>query len=331
MARKEPTNLMQKAAIALFPDSEAERSEFLDALLCPVPRGNAIIWTSDERTDELKCAPRAELPRWIPENIDLLMPDEKPGKTDAYRNGLLYSLDYSSVLTGSALLQLQDKTGPNAAVLDACAAPGGKSILCSTLLRPGLLLSNEVEGKRLGMLRHNLNRCQIPNAFTQRMPVHELAALAERSFDLCLADAPCSGQSLLAKGQENPGCFHPSIIKGNARRQRNILAPCAETVAPGGFLFYSTCTFARRENEGVIEKFLSDHPDFTPITVPHLAEMESKLADFPAYRIYPHRSLGAGGFVCLLQRENALHDRAPVPAELLAYPVSASKPDDSAE
>lgn len=322
---------MQKAAIALFPDSEAEQSEFLDALLSPAPGGNAVIWTSSQRTEDLKTLPREGLPSWLPDEIDLLHAEVKAGKTRAYRDGLLYSLDFSSVLTGSALLALKGKIGPSPKVLDACAAPGGKSILCSVLLRPGLILSNEVEGKRLGMLRHNLTRCRIPHAYTHRMPVHELAAEARHAFDLCLVDAPCSGQSLLAKGREVQGCFHPSIIKGNARRQRRILASCSETVRPGGFLFYSTCTFSRRENEGTIEKFLAGQPDFTPVGVPHLEEMQSSLSQFPSYRIYPHRSNGAGGFVCLLKRSEKEFEAPAIPGDLLAYPVPPPNSIDSPE
>lgn len=322
---------MQKTAIALFPDAESEQIEFLDSLLSPTPKGNAVIWTSGERTDELKLQPREGLPSWLPGEIDLLEPEEKAGKSRAYRDGLLYSLDYSSVLTASALLALSDQIDSSSTVLDACAAPGGKSILCSTLLKPGLLLSNEVEGKRLGMLRHNLTRCRIPNAYTQRMPVHELAEQTRHAFDLCLVDAPCSGQSLLAKGQDVQGCFHPSIVKGNARRQRKILSACSETVRPGGFLFYSTCTFSQRENEGAIEKFLTDHPDFAPLEVPHLAEYRSTLSEFPSYRIYPHRSNGAGGFVCLLQRSSRESEIGSIPDALLAYPVAPPSSIDSPE
>ncbi|PAW64935.1 MAG: hypothetical protein B9S36_01265 [Verrucomicrobiia bacterium Tous-C2TDCM] len=326
----EATNLMKKAAAALFPESGEEQASFLRALLAPGPRGNAIVWTVKPRHGEIETLPRKELPPWLPDFIEVVAPGVKVGLSEAYRTGDVYPLDFSSVLTGSALLAARDSLPNEARVLDLCAAPGGKSILASTWLQPGLILANEVEGRRLGPLRHNLSRCRIAAAHTQRLDPEEIARLAPGAFDLCLVDAPCSGQSLLAKGIENLGCFHPSTVKGNARRQARILASATTTVAPGGFLLYTTCTFSLRENEGAIEKLLDSHPDFAPVEVPHLASLRSALATFPAYRVYPHRSPGAGGFAALLRRdgEPGPGTRPPLSKPLLDYPVIGPASDD---
>ena len=326
----EATNLMKKAAAALFPDSGEEQASFLHALLVPGPRGNAIVWTVPPRHGEIETLPRQDLPDWLPDFIEVVAPGVKIGLSEAYKTGEVYPLDFSSVLTGSAMLAARDLLPREARVLDLCAAPGGKSILASALLHPGLILANEVEGRRLGPLRHNLSRCRIAAAHTQRLDPEEIARLAPEAFDLCLVDAPCSGQSLLAKGIENLGCFHPSTVKGNARRQARILASAAGTVAPGGFLLYTTCTFSLRENEGAIEKLLESRPDFAPVEVPHLASLRSALAPFPAYRVYPHLSPGAGGFAVLLRRDGTYDPEArePLPAPLLDYPVNAPSSDD---
>jgi 16S rRNA C967 or C1407 C5-methylase (RsmB/RsmF family) len=322
----EATNLMKKAAGALFPGSEDEQALFLRALLDPVARGSAIVWTGPRREGEFDTVDRATLPSWVPDSIEVVRPGVKVGKSPAYEAGEVYPLDLSSVITGSAMLAARDALPDGPRVLDLCAAPGGKSILASVLLHPSLILANEVEGKRLGMLRHNLSRCRIANAHTQRLDPAEIARLAPEAFDLSLIDAPCSGQSLLAKGIENPGCFHPSTVKGNARRQSWILAAAAETVRPGGFLLYTTCTFAGRENEGVIEKLLESRPDFGAVEVPHLADLRSPLVKWPCYRVYPHRSAGAGGFAALLCRSGERPDPAPdpLPPPLLDYPVAVS-------
>jgi 16S rRNA C967 or C1407 C5-methylase (RsmB/RsmF family) len=332
MIKKEPSNLMRKSASALFEDSAAEQADFLSALLEPQPRGNAVIWTVPRRPGELETTDRGSLPAWIPDEVELLQPGVKIGLAPAYRAGDVYSLDYSSVLTGSAMLTARRGLPESPRVLDLCAAPGGKSILASVLLGPGLLLSNEVEAKRLGILRHNLSRCRVGNAWTQRLAPEELANLAPGAFDLALIDAPCSGQSLLAKGIENPGCFHPSAVKGNARRQLWILEAGARTVAPGGYMLYTTCTFAPRENEGVIGKFLAKETDFEAVEVPHLAEWRSPFCDFPGYRFYPHRIAGAGGFSALLRRSGALAatERNDLPPSVLNYPVVPSSRDEAA-
>ena len=320
----EATNLMKKAATTLFPNGEAEQRAFLAALLEPEPRGSAVVWTGPRTAGELDTVERGTLPSWVPDEIDLVKPGEKIGRSRAYEAGEIYPLDFSSVTAASALITARDRLPEAPRVLDLCAAPGGKSILASVLVRPGLLLSNEVEGKRLGPLRHNLARCGIRNACTQRLMPEEIASLAPEAFDLCLVDAPCSGQSLLAKGIANPGCFHPSTIKGNARRQLRILEAAALTVAPGGFLLYTTCTFSERENEGVIEKWLErSGAGFCPVEVPHLASLRSPLSDFPSYRLYPHNSPGVGGFAVLLWREGVPNgdSRTLLPSPLLDYPV----------
>lgn len=317
------TNLMRKLAASLFPEQVTEQEAFLDALSRPADNLTAIAWTVTPRHGELPAIDRSDLPDWLPDFIEVLEPGFRPGKTDAFARGDIYPLDLSSVVTGSALFPLRDAANASTRVLDLCAAPGGKSILASLLLHPELLLANEVEGKRLGPLRHNLARCHIPNAFTQRLRPEEIAELAPESFSLCLVDAPCSGQSLLAKGQEHPGCFHPATIRGNTKRQVGILRQALKTVAPGGFLFYSTCTFSLRENEGAMGKVLRDQPAFEALEVPHLESLRSPHADFPCYRVYPHRGPGAGGFVCLLQRVGTPAPVPDLPREFLAYPVSA--------
>lgn len=333
MTKKEPSNLMRKSASALFADSTTEQADFLSALLEPRPRGNAVLWTVPRRPGELEVIDRATLPDWLPDEVELLQPGFKIGHTAAYLAGEVYSLDYSSVLTGSAMLAARGGLPEAPRLLDLCAAPGGKSLLASVLLKPALLLANEIEGKRLGILRHHLGRCRVAKAWTQRLTPEALATLAPLAFDLCLVDAPCSGQSLLAKGIENPGCFHPSAVKGNARRQLWILEAGARMVAPGGFLLYTTCTFAPRENEGVIGKFLAKAPDFEAVEVPHLAAWRSPtaLSEFPGYRFYPHRLPGAGGFAVLLRRRGDLtsESRSDLPASLLDYPVIPTVRDET--
>jgi len=329
----EATPLMKRAAARFFPESAEEAAAFLRALLTPEPRENALVWTVPPRPGEFGVQGRDSRPEWLPPSIELAAPGTKPGKSPAYRAGEIYPLDFSSVLAGSAMLTAKPDLPEAPRVLDLCAAPGGKSILASVLLKPGLVLANEVEGKRLGILRHNLARCRIAHAWTQRLAPEELARLAPEAFDLVLVDAPCSGQSLLAKGVENPGCFHPATVKGNARRQRRILEAASATVCPGGFLLYTTCTFSPRENEETIERFLDFSGEFEAIPVPHLGEYRSPFSLFPSYRFYPHRGQGAGGFAALLKRrgnEGNETELPPLPPPLLDYPVGGSSSEGAA-
>jgi len=134
-----------------------------------------------------------------------------------------------------------------------------------------------------------------------------------------IVDAPCSGQSLLAKGSQVPGCFHPVTMNKNANRQKRILANSAQIVAPQGYLAYMTCTYAPAENEQVCEWFLNRFPDFQPAVVPHLAPFQSHLTALPCYRLWPHQGLGAGGFTALFQNQ-AVGDTSPLPTSFWEHP-----------
>jgi len=104
-----------------------------------------------------------------------------------------------------------------------------------------------------------------------------LAKIIPKTAGLAIVDAPCSGQSLLAKGISNPGCFHPVTINKNANRQKRILANSAQLVAPQGYLAYMTCTYAIAENEQVCAWFLNRFPQFVPVVVPDLVPYQSHL------------------------------------------------------
>lgn len=318
---KGPTPLMRKAAESLFGENAGERRRFLEALSNPPDLAPWILWTGAgmQKVPVTEPAPRHD---WLPDFAMRWEPGVEPGKHPLHAEGAFYSLDFSSIWAASAMLATGSEPGKKR-VLDVCAAPGGKSIFASLALRPEFLLANEVIGKRLAVLRHNLKRCRIPNAFTQRLDPRDLATAAPGAFDLVIVDAPCSGQSLLAKGIENPGAFHPATVKGNAKRQLGIVTAAAACVAPGGWLLYSTCTFSERENERVVSKFLERRPDFETRPVPRLAEWRSPLAEFPCYRLYPQSGLGAGGFVALLaRRESGGEPGAFSGSPLLAqYPV----------
>jgi 16S rRNA C967 or C1407 C5-methylase (RsmB/RsmF family) len=190
-------------------------------------------------------------------------------------------------------------------LIDVCAAPGGKSVFAWRGLQPQLLIANEVIGKRTGVLIANLQRCSVAPACVISRDSSILAEAWPNAADVVVVDAPCSGQSLLARGKESPGCFHPATINMNSNRQKRILANAAALVAPGGWLTYMTCTFSEKENEDILRWLLKRFPRFAPQPVPLLAGRESPLADFPCYRLWPHEGEGAGAFTAILRNTDA--------------------------
>lgn len=264
---------------------------------------------------------RGNIIEWLPEGVCVRMGEEKAGTLEGYAEGAFYPLDLSSVWEGSILKAWNH---PVRRFLDMCAAPGGKSLLCGHIMCPEEHYANEVEAGRLNILRHNLHRCgYINKVFTQRLQPREWADGGAESFDFVWVDAPCSGQSLLAKGIKNLGCFHPAIVKGNAKRQRGILSSSASCVASGGGLAYSTCSFSIEENEGNVAWFLKRHPEFSLKAVPHLAPWQSCLSEAPMYRLLPQHGLGAGGFVVLFVKDGDISAELPIlSAKFSDYPVA---------
>lgn len=290
--------LLQKLSQRLF-ETPAEQSAFLQALLHPQPFLSSILWVGSKPQPSPfeTAAPLA----WQPDFVDRLAVETRPGRHPLHQRGEFYCLDFSSVFAATVLLSLDR---PVQTVIDICAAPGGKSIFAWKALKPQMLISNEVIGKRLGALISNLKRCRIESAYPVSFDPAVLATALPQTADLVLVDAPCSGQSLLAKGEKNPGCFHPVTIGKNANRQKRILANAAQTVAPQGFLAYMTCTYSIEENEQVSEWLLERFPQFQAIEVPGLADYRSHLTSLPCYRMFPQRGLGAGAFTILLQNQD---------------------------
>jgi 16S rRNA C967 or C1407 C5-methylase (RsmB/RsmF family) len=289
------SNLLLKLSRQLFDDVD-ERQAFLSALTRPQPFHPTILWTR-ERPGEYPFERIDPLPGQ-PTFVDRLVPGQKPGQHPLHEQGSFYCLDFSSVFAVLPLLTLAQNPP---IVLDMCASPGGKSIFSWVGLQPGKLLSNEVIGKRSAQLISNLKRCQISPGAVLRADSQILAEVIPQTAQLVLVDAPCSGQSLLAKGGKAPGCFHPVNVNKNANRQKRILANSAHIVAPQGHLLYMTCTYSPEENERVLEWFLQRFPNFQAVAVEPLSKYQSHLTQHSCYRLFPQSQLGAGAFSALLQ------------------------------
>lgn len=273
------SRLLTRLGQRLFTDV-SEQTAFVDALVQPQPYPSGILWLQP-RPEPMPFAIAPSLP-WQSEFVDRLTADMQPGLHPLHAQGHYYCLDLSSVFAASVVQALP--TQPEV-VIDVCAAPGGKGIFAWRSFSPQWLICNEAASKRVGKLIGNLKRFQIQRSIVLcNDPAHLSVQLAQTA-DLVIVDAPCSGQSLLAKGEQVNGCFHPVTIRQNAQRQKRILAHVTQLVAPGGYLAYMTCTFAEEENEQVGRWLLRKFPQFKPQMVPHLEQYQSHLSDLPSYRL----------------------------------------------
>ncbi|MGB3309405.1 MAG: RsmB/NOP family class I SAM-dependent RNA methyltransferase [Nodosilinea sp.] len=305
----QPSNLLLKLSRRLFTE-ERDRDTFVEALTNPQPFPSAIVWVQP-RPEPVPFAIVPALP-WQPAWVDRLAANQRPGQHPLHQDGAYYCLDMASVFSAAVFTAI---VAPVASVLDLCAAPGGKSLLARQAFNPDHLWCNEVIRKRVKILISNLKRCGATEALVFNLDPQHFAEQLRHTASVVVVDAPCSGQSLLAKGGSALGCFHPVSIKKNANRQKRILAHAAQTVAAGGHLAYMTCTFSPEENEQVVAWLIKKIPQFEPVKVPALRDHASSLASFPCYRLWPQSGLGAGGFTALLRNRGEISE--PVDLDFL--------------
>ncbi len=282
---------------------------FLEALGEPPVVGLRVnlLKTTPEAFRRLVDWPLEPVP-WCPEGFRLLGQDVRPGKHPYHAAGLYY-IQEPSAMAPAALLDPQ----PGEWVLDLAAAPGGKTTqLAARMGNQGLLVANDVQPRRLRELTHNLDRWGATHVVvTQALPGRLARSLGPR-FHRVLVDAPCSGEGMFRKDPKARRTWSPNLVQRCAGMQLGMLKAAAHLVRPGGWLLYSTCTFAVEENEGVLARFLEAHPEFELQPVPRLPGFAPGLPealDPPgppslrhAVRLWPHRVAGEGHFVALLRR-----------------------------
>lgn len=220
--------------------------------------------------------------------------------------GLFYFQEPSAMSAVSALdIQPDDK------VLDLCAAPGGKSTQAGARLgKGGLLVANEIVPKRANILAENVERFGIVNAIVTNESPDRLEKKFKGFFDKIIVDAPCSGEGMFRKEPQAADEWSIEHTVSCAKRQMHILESAEKMLADGGYIVYSTCTFAPCENEGVVDTFLAEHSDFEIAETPKLSMLDGgvgKWADTDrdmsqTKRIFPHKHNGEGHFVALLKK-----------------------------
>jgi 16S rRNA (cytosine967-C5)-methyltransferase len=146
---------------------------------------------------------------------------------------------------------------PGAAIYDACAAPGGKTIALGRA--PGTIIAGDVSPFRARRLAENLARA---GSGREHVVVADARQPPLRSAQVVLLDAPCLGTGTFARHPDARWRVTPEALADVARLQGELLKSTASVVAPGGLLVYSTCSLEREENQEQVERFLVTHPEF---------------------------------------------------------------------
>lgn len=256
------------------------------------------------------------------ENAYLLALQSAAGAHPLHEAGAYYLQEPSAMLPATLL-----RKPAGLAVLDLCAAPGGKSTqLAAAMAGCGTLVCNEPVPTRAQVLSRNLERMGVTNA---AVVCADPAALAERwpqLFDMVLVDAPCSGEGMFRRHPETRLEWDAEAPARCALRQTRILHSAVRMLKTGGQLCYSTCTLNTEENEQVLQSLQEAYPMLTPLpfTV-HLPNGQSLSAPMGQVRLYPHQVAGEGHFAALLQKCAPTPDDAPRACALMppAYALNA--------
>ncbi len=165
--------------------------------------------------------------------------------------GVYYVQEASSMYLSEVLRQYMPDG--DLVALDLCAAPGGKSTLLRSRLTEGsLLVCNEPVRQRAQVLAENMAKWGSPSCVvTQNMP-NDFACFVN-TFDVVLADVPCSGEGMFRKDGQAVEEWSLQNVEQCWHRQRDIVRSVWPALKPGGLLVYSTCTFNRFENEDNVE------------------------------------------------------------------------------
>ena len=233
------------------------------------------------------------------------VPEEARFITDpAWHAGAYYVQEASSMVFAEVFKQL----GPFDRALDLSAAPGGKSTLLLDYLAPqGVLVSNEPDAARSAILVENLMRRGDVRVISTRQWSKFFAENARGLFDVVLVDAPCSGEGMFRKEPAARKQWKPSLLDQCMRTQSAILPEAVQTVAPGGYLLYSTCTFHAGENEEMVAAHLPD-VGFSPVHIA-LPEEWGFVQDSKGlgWYAYPARVKGEGFYFSVWKNEALTH------------------------
>ena len=206
----------------------------------------------------LEAGIKAEATQWSPQGISVLS-GPAVDKLSGFAQGYFQIQGEASQLVAYLLSPL-----PGERILDACAAPGGKSTHLGEFMKDeGELVAIDISARGIVKIRDNAARLGLKSLRVLSADASaELADKLREPYDRVLVDAPCSGLGTLRGHPEIKWHRDENDIRRLSRLQSKILSRVAGYLKPGGALVYATCTLSREENEEIVESFLAHHKEF---------------------------------------------------------------------
>jgi 16S rRNA (cytosine967-C5)-methyltransferase len=193
---------------------------------------------------------------------------------------------------------------PGERILDACAAPGGKSTQLAELMRDdGQIVAIDTSERGIGKIRQNIQRLGLKSV----RPIcadatDQLPELGKARYDRILVDAPCSGLGTLRAHPEIKWHRDERDIQRLSLLQSKILVRVAPTLKPGGILVYSTCTLTRDENDSNIEGLLARGEFELQDAARYLPDQAKHMVRGKYFQALPHRDNTDGFFAARLRK-----------------------------
>ena len=226
----------------------------------------------------------------------------QPGEMTArpeYRQGLFSIQSESSMLAARALC-----ARPGQSLLDACAAPGGKTaVLAEAMHGTGRVYAWDLHEHRVALIRAAAQRLGLDNVRPMQRDASMLREDLIQTMDGVLLDAPCSGTGVMLSKPDIKYRQSAESVEALTQTQGRLLDTCSQYVRPGGLLVYSTCSILPEENAERVRAFLESHPAFRPAPLGELLpERLRPLEQDGMVQLLAHRDGMDGFFIARMRR-----------------------------
>ena len=185
---------------------------------------------------------------------------------ELFTSGLITIQDESSQLVAPTLCIEGDER-----ILDACSAPGGKTLHMASYLNTGEIIALDLYEHKLQLIEEAATRLGLADKVqTKKLDAREVyQKFGKDAFDKILVDAPCSGIGLLRRKPDIKYNKENADFLSLQKIQLEILDSVCQSLRKGGRIAYSTCTIFSQENSQVVSKFLEKHPNFEQVNLKH--------------------------------------------------------------
>lgn len=225
-----------------------------------------------------------------------------PVRTDLFQQGLITIQDESSMLVSEAM-----RVEESDVILDACAAPGGKTVHMATQLNAeanGKIVALDLHKNKIKKIKENSDRLGVTDVVeTKALDARKSKdSFDSETFDKILVDAPCSGLGLMRRKPDIRYQKSLEDIYSLQKVQLDILTSVAPLLKKGGRLIYSTCTITTKENDDVVKRFINENNEFE-IEPVYVNNKELTLSDEGFLHLYPHLYGTDGFFIASLRKK----------------------------